>query len=60
MTYTTITTLRLPLNAHSRVAVQSRADAWFVKKKSMTTTKSTTMKVPICVQMFAGPVHHAA
>jgi hypothetical protein len=53
MTLTTITTLRLPSSAHNRAAVQNRADAWLVKKKSTTITKSTTTKSPIRVQMLA-------
>jgi hypothetical protein len=59
MTYTTIMTLRLPLNVHSHAAVQNRADVWLVKK-STTITKSTTKKPPIRVQTFAVLVHLAA
>jgi hypothetical protein len=55
----TITTLRLPSSALSRAAVQNRADAWLVKKKTTTTTKNMKMTWSIHAQMFADHAHRA-
>jgi hypothetical protein len=51
-THTTTTTLLLPLPVQCRAAGQSLAHVWLVKKKSMTTMKSTKKKWSTHVQMF--------
>jgi hypothetical protein len=60
MTHTTTTTLRLRLNALCLAVVLNRAAAWFVKKKSTTTTKNTKTIWSTSVQMFAAHAHHVA